>query len=70
VKLALPLSCVAVAIAAAASGCTWQQGYASGQAWQRNACNRLPEQIERDRCLGQTNTSYEDYKRQTGDPKK
>lgn len=53
-----------------ASGCTWQQAYSSGQGWQRNACNRLVDQMERDRCLSNVNMSYEDYRRQTDGAKK
>jgi len=45
-------------------GCTWQQAYSAGQAWQRNACYRLVEQTERERCLGNANVTYEDYRRQ------
>ena len=61
----------AAAILLVASGCTWQQlGYFAGQQWQRNACNRLVEQTERDRCLSNANMSYEDYRRQTEGSKK
>ena len=41
-----------------------QQAYSAGQAFQHNACNRLVEQTERDRCLGNTNMTYDDYRRQ------
>ena len=58
--------CAAVAILLVASGCTWQQAaYNVGQAWQRGSCTRLPEQAERDRCLSNTNMSYEEYRRKT-----
>jgi hypothetical protein len=46
------------------AGCTWQQGYSASQTWQRNACNRLVEQTERERCLSNTNMTYDDYRRQ------
>jgi hypothetical protein len=49
----------------AGSACTSQQLYQTGQEWQRNQCNELPDNAERERCLGQANTRYEDYKRQT-----
>ena len=49
---------------AAASGCTTRQMYATGQEWQRNQCNRIIDNVERNRCLEQVNTSYENYKRQ------
>ena len=64
----LRLTAMTVAAAAmllGASGCTWQQAYSAGQGWQRNACNRLVEQTERERCLSNANMSYEDYRRQT-----
>jgi hypothetical protein len=48
----------------------WQQAYASGQGWQRNACNRLVEQTELERCLSNANMSYEDYQRQADGAKK
>ena len=60
----------AAAILSVASGCTWQQAYFAGQQWQRNACNRLVEQTERERCLSTANMSYEDYRRQTEGTKK
>lgn len=69
----LRLTCLIVAAAATlsvASGCTWQQAYSAGQEWQRNACNRLVEQIERERCLSNSKMSYEDYRRQTDGAKK
>ena len=59
----------AVAILSVASGCTWQLPYLAGQQWQRNACNALVEQTERDRCLSNANMSYEDYRRQTATAK-
>ena len=46
------------------TGCTWQQAYSAGQTYQRNACNRLIEQTERERCLSNTNMTYENYRRQ------
>jgi hypothetical protein len=46
------------------SACSSQQAYGTGQAWQRNECNKINDAPERSRCLAGTNTSYEDYKRQ------
>jgi hypothetical protein len=69
----LRLTCLivtAAAILSVASACTWQQAYSSGQGWQRNACNRLVEQTERERCLSNANMSYEDYRRQTDGARK
>ena len=61
----LSLLVIVVAVAFGATGCTWQQAYSAGQEWQRNACNRLLEQSERDRCLSGTSMSYDDYRRRT-----
>jgi hypothetical protein len=61
---------VAAAILSVASGCTWRQAYSSGQAWQRNACNRLIEQTERERCLRNADLPYDEYRRQTEGAKK
>lgn len=60
----------AAATLAVASGCTWQQGYSGGQVWQRNACNKLVDQTERERCLSNANLSYEDYRGRTEGSKK
>jgi len=54
---------VGFGVALLTAGCTWQQAYSASQAWQRNACNRLVEQTERERCLGNASMSYEDYRR-------
>ncbi len=54
-----------VAIATAVlGGCTSEQAYSGGQAWQRNECNRLPDGMERTRCLERANTSYDDYQKE------
>jgi hypothetical protein len=64
------LTGAAVAILSVASGCTWQQTYSAGQAWQRNACNKLVEQTERERCLRNADLPYDEYRRQTEGTKK
>jgi len=52
------------------AACTAEQAYYSGQAWQRNQCGKAPDRSESDRCLENTNTTYDSYKRQSGsDPK-
>jgi hypothetical protein len=53
---------IAAATLSVVSGCTWQQGYASAQGWKRNACYRVPDQTERDRCLSNTNMPYDEYR--------
>jgi hypothetical protein len=47
------------------SGCTTQQAYSTAQAWQRNQCGKLPDKADFDRCMSQTQTTYESYKQQT-----
>jgi hypothetical protein len=49
----------------ALSGCSSQQMYASGQNYQRQQCERLPDMAERQRCLEKANMSYEEYKKET-----
>jgi hypothetical protein len=61
---------IAGAILFLASGCTWQQAYASAQGWQRNACYRVPDQTERDRCLSNTNMPYDEYRSRSEGTKK
>ena len=57
-------------ILSVASGCTWQQAYASTQGWQRNACYRVIDQPERERCLSNTNMSYDEYRSRSEGRKK
>ncbi|MBI3563528.1 MAG: hypothetical protein HY080_17625 [Gammaproteobacteria bacterium] len=49
----------------AGSGCTSERAYDSGQAYQRNECNKILDNNEHERCLNKINTSYDDYKHQT-----
>jgi hypothetical protein len=48
-----------------AAGCTAQQRYATGQNYQRNQCERLPDMGERQRCLEKANMSYEEYRKES-----
>jgi len=63
---------MAMAIAVAATGCSsWQQTlYYSGLNWQRNECQQIPDNLNRERCLKQTGTTYEDYQREIQKPAK
>lgn len=54
-----------VTVLGAAAGCSSQQMYASGQGYQRNQCERLPDMGERQRCLEKADMSHEEYQRET-----
>ena len=56
---------LATMIAVLVAGCSWQQGYLSAQGWQRNQCQRLPDQTERERCLASGAMSYDEYRRRS-----
>jgi hypothetical protein len=57
---------VAVTVMATAwlHGCSSQQVYGAGQAWQRQECNKIIDARERERCMKSASTSYDEYKRQ------
>ena len=61
---------IAAAVASSSgSGCSSQQFYASGQAWQRSECNKIVDVQDRQRCLSKANTSYDNYQRQAEEAK-
>ena len=45
-------------------GCSSQQLYAGGQAWQRNECQRFQDAHERRRCTESAAISFEEYQKQ------
>jgi hypothetical protein len=60
----------AAAIAAVAlQGCSSQQLYATGQAWQQNECNKIVDMQERQRCMSKASSSYDTYQRQATEAK-
>jgi len=59
--------CMAILVSLTATGCTSEQVYYTGQAWQRNECVKNVDRNEYDRCMNATNTTYEDYRRHTND---
>jgi len=44
------------------SGCTSEQIFATGQAYQRNQCIKVADQDASSQCLNRSNTRYDDYK--------
>ena len=66
----LAVIAIAAGIPMAVSGCTWQQAYSSAQGWQRNACLRVPDQTERERCLANASMTYDDYRSRGEETKK
>ena len=46
-------------------GCSSQQVYGAGQAWQLQECSKIMDAQERSRCMSSANASYDEYKRQT-----
>jgi hypothetical protein len=61
----LPLpTLAALAALCCAAGCSSQQAYGTGQAWQRNECQKIADAQRRSRCLESANQSYEDYQRE------
>jgi len=59
------IALLSLLLAGLGQGCSTQQAYHAGLAWQRQECNRIQDAQERGRCMASTNTSYEDYKRQS-----
>jgi hypothetical protein len=46
------------------SACTAEQIYGFGQAWQRNQCSENLDMAASERCMRDTNISYDSYKRE------
>ncbi|MBX3615919.1 hypothetical protein [Nitrosomonas sp.] len=61
----IPIMGIAAAIGLTVSGCTAQQLYSTSQSWQRTQCTQMLDQLERERCLSNTSTPYETYKKQS-----
>lgn len=59
---AASLSCFAVLVGA--TGCSSQQLYGGGQAWQKNECQRIQDSQERKRCMESAALSYDEYQKQ------
>ena len=52
------------------AACSSPQAYGTGQAWQRNECNKVIDTQERQRCMANVNVSYDSYQRQQDELKK
>jgi hypothetical protein len=46
------------------TACSTDQFWNIGQAWQRDHCMKLQDQMDRSRCLADMTRSREDYERQ------
>jgi hypothetical protein len=51
-------------IAISNAGCSSQQAYSTGQAMQRNECNKINDFQDRQRCMEKANMSHDAYQRQ------
>lgn len=57
-------------LACVSSGCSSEQLYAAGRATQRNQCEHMPDQNQRENCLRDAGMSHDEYKRESdGIPK-
>jgi hypothetical protein len=52
-----------VQLSASLAGCSTRAVYQTVQGWQQQECRKLPDAAERQRCLGSTAASYDDYHR-------
>jgi hypothetical protein len=56
------LLCILVVVGGA--GCSSQQLYGGGHAWQQQECSKLMDAQERNRCMASAKRSYDEYKRE------
>jgi hypothetical protein len=56
--------CIAALAALFFAACSTRQGYNITQTWQRNECQKLTEQLARERCLQREGGSHESYEKQ------
>ena len=48
----------------ALSGCSSQEVYGAGQAWQRQECSKIMDTQDRSRCMASASRSYDEFKRE------
>jgi len=59
-----PFRVLLIVLTVAAHGCTSQQLYGSGQAWQKQECSKVMDAQQRARCMDSAARSYEEYRRE------
>lgn len=65
----IAIACLLLLVCAS-SGCSSEQLYAAGRATQRNQCEHMPDQNQRESCLHDASVSHDEYKRESeGIPK-
>ncbi len=57
-----------IALALLLASCSTETAYNMGQGWQRNQCEKIPDQGQRQQCLDKLKVGYEEYRKQTSDP--
>jgi len=61
----ISIACLLFLLACVCSGCNSEQFYAAGRATQRNQCEHMPDQNQRESCLRDASMSHDEYKRET-----
>ena len=54
---------IAILASVVAGGCSSQEVYGAGQAWQRQECSKMTDSQDRGRCMASASRSYDEYKR-------
>jgi hypothetical protein len=62
-RKSLVMPAIAPVALMALPGCSSRAVYQTMQGWQQQECRKLPDAAERQRCLGSTAASYDDYRR-------
>jgi hypothetical protein len=63
----VPLFC-SLTIVFLAAACSNEQTYNSLKGWQKNECNKRVDNRDREQCLRDADTSYDEYRKQTETP--
>ena len=66
----LMVGSVCLCVSMLLGACSSQQLYDSGQAWQRNECQKLNDKAERDQCLASNKDNFETYKKKSESARK